>query len=190
MCIPLLPHACYMSCQSHPHWLNLIILNPSAWRFKFRSRVSPAVLFSARNLNSDRELLYSSLFLKYMRYKHETFTKMILKDGFISCLFNNIGGAYLSNGSGWIDRLSCTGRKTPEPCFCMRPCATNSLNSAAVNATRISNTLQKAHVSISYISCAVFQLCFILTVAGLFAHGPAMMKQTQIIEVHCLLCGL
>jgi hypothetical protein len=35
-----------------------------------------------------------------MRYKHETFTKMILKDGFISFLFNNIGALYLSNGSG------------------------------------------------------------------------------------------
>jgi hypothetical protein len=29
--------------------------------------------------------------IKYMWYKHETFTKMILKDGFISFLFNNIG---------------------------------------------------------------------------------------------------
>jgi hypothetical protein len=76
------------------------VLNPSAWRFKFHCRVSPAVLFSARHLNSDRKLLYSSLFLKYMRYKHETFTKMILKVGFISFLFNNIGALYLSNGSG------------------------------------------------------------------------------------------
>jgi hypothetical protein len=66
---------------------------------------------------------------------------MILKDGFISFLFNNIGTLYLSNGSGWIDRLPCTGRKTPEPCFCTRPCASKSLNSG--NATRISNTLQK-----------------------------------------------
>jgi hypothetical protein len=60
------------------------LINPSAWRFKFRCRVSPAVLFSARHLNSDQELLYSSLFLKYMRYKHETFTKVILKDCFRS----------------------------------------------------------------------------------------------------------
>jgi hypothetical protein len=28
-------------------------INPSAWRFKFRCRVSPAVLFSAWHLNSD-----------------------------------------------------------------------------------------------------------------------------------------
>jgi hypothetical protein len=34
-----------------------------------------------------------------MRYKHETFTKMILKDGFLSFPFNNIGTLYLSNGS-------------------------------------------------------------------------------------------
>jgi hypothetical protein len=50
------------------------VVNPSAWQFKFRCCLSPTVLFSARHLNSDRELLYSSLFLKYMRYKHETFT--------------------------------------------------------------------------------------------------------------------
>jgi hypothetical protein len=35
-----------------------------------------------------------------MRYKHETFSKMFLKDGFISFLFNNIGALYLSNGTG------------------------------------------------------------------------------------------
>jgi hypothetical protein len=35
-----------------------------------------------------------------MRYKHETFTKMILKDGFIIFLFNNISTLYLSNGTG------------------------------------------------------------------------------------------
>jgi hypothetical protein len=35
-----------------------------------------------------------------MRYKLETFTKMILKDSFISFLFNNIGALYLSNGTG------------------------------------------------------------------------------------------
>jgi hypothetical protein len=35
-----------------------------------------------------------------MRYKHESFTKMILKDGFIIFPFNNIGALYLSNGSG------------------------------------------------------------------------------------------
>jgi hypothetical protein len=58
---------------------SFLYLNPSAWRFKFRCRVYPAVLFSARHLNSDQELLYSSLFLKYMRYKHETFTKVVLK---------------------------------------------------------------------------------------------------------------
>jgi hypothetical protein len=73
--------------------------NPSAWRFKFRCHVSPVVLSSGRHLNSVRELLYSSLFLKYIRYKHKTFTKIILKDGFISFLFNNIGALYLSNGS-------------------------------------------------------------------------------------------
>jgi hypothetical protein len=76
-----------------------------------------------------------------MRYKHETFTKIIIKDGFISFLFNNIGALCLSNGSAWNYWLPCTGRKTPEPCFCTRPCASKSLNS--VNATRISNTLQK-----------------------------------------------
>jgi hypothetical protein len=76
-----------------------------------------------------------------MRYKHETFTKMILKDGFISFLFNNIGALYLSYGTGWNYQLPCTGRKTLEPCSCTRPCASKNLNS--VNATRISNTLQK-----------------------------------------------
>jgi hypothetical protein len=75
-----------------------------------------------------------------MRYKHETFTKTILKDGFRSFLFNNISALYLSNGSGWNYWLPCTGRKTTELCSCMRPCASKSLNS--VNATRISNTLQ------------------------------------------------
>jgi hypothetical protein len=35
-----------------------------------------------------------------MRYKHETFTKMILKYGFISFLFDNIGALCLSNGTG------------------------------------------------------------------------------------------
>jgi hypothetical protein len=50
--------------------------------------VSPAVLFSARHLNSDQEILYSSLFLKYMSYKHETFTKVILKNCFISLSYN------------------------------------------------------------------------------------------------------
>jgi hypothetical protein len=48
--------------------------------FKFRCSVSPAVIFSDRHLNFDREL---NLFLNYMRYKHETFTNMILKDGSI-----------------------------------------------------------------------------------------------------------
>jgi hypothetical protein len=117
------------------------VLNPLVWRFKFSCRVFPAVLFSARNLNYNRELLYSSLFLKYMRYKHAIFTKIFLKDGFMSFLFNNISAVYLSNGSDWIDRLPCTGRKTPELCFCTRPCANKSLNSA--NATRKSNLLQK-----------------------------------------------
>jgi hypothetical protein len=78
----------------------MCITDPSVWRFKFRCRVSPVVLLSARHLNSGRELFYSSLFLKYMRYKHETFTKMILKAGFTSFLFNNINALYLSNGSG------------------------------------------------------------------------------------------
>jgi hypothetical protein len=125
------------------------------WWFKFCCRVTPAVLFSVRHLNSDRELLYSSLFFKYMRYKHETFTKMILKNGFISFLFINIVSLYLSNGSGWIDWLPCTGRKTPEPCFCTRPCSSKSLNS--VNAMRINNTLQKNRMSLSHIFHA---LCF------------------------------
>jgi hypothetical protein len=75
-------------------------INPSVRSFKFCCRVSPAVIFSARHLNFDLELIYSSLFLNYVRYKHETFTEMILKAGFISLLFNNIGALYLSNGSG------------------------------------------------------------------------------------------
>jgi hypothetical protein len=58
-------------------------INPSARSFKFRCRVSPAVIFSDCHLNFDRELIYSSLFLNYMRYKYETFTNMILKDGSI-----------------------------------------------------------------------------------------------------------
>jgi hypothetical protein len=74
---------------------------PSAWRFKFHCHVSPVVLFSARHLNSDRELLYSLLFLKYMRYKYETVTKMILKDCFIILPYN-LNALYLSNGSRWF----------------------------------------------------------------------------------------
>jgi hypothetical protein len=79
----------------------LLIINVSARSCKFRCRVSPAVIFSARHLNFDRELIYLSLFLNYMRYKHETFTKMILKDGFIlvPC---NMSSLYLSNGSRWF----------------------------------------------------------------------------------------
>jgi hypothetical protein len=61
-----------------------------------------------------------------MRYKHEIFTKMILKDDFISFLFNNISALCLSNGSGWIERLPCTARKTPESCFRTRPYASKS----------------------------------------------------------------
>jgi hypothetical protein len=93
-----------------------------------------------------------------MRYKHETFTKMILKNGFIRFFYNNIGALYLSNGSGWIDRLPCTGRKTPELCFCTRPCASKSLNSA--NATRISNTLQKT--ACLYLISAMFHSTLML----------------------------
>jgi hypothetical protein len=89
-----------------------------------------------------------------VRYKHETFTKTILKDGFISFLLNNIGTLYLSNGSGWNYRLLCKGRKTPEPCSCTRPCTSKSLNS--VNATIISNTLQNtACPYLIYFTCYV-----------------------------------
>jgi uncharacterized membrane protein YkgB len=126
------------------------------------------VLFSAWHLNSDRELLYSSLFLKYMRYKHETFTKIILKDGFMSFLFD-ISALYLSNGSGWIDRLQCTGRKTPEPCFCTRPCASKSMNS--VNATRISNTLQK--------TACLYLLYFTRYVSAMF-HSTLMLREETV----------
>jgi hypothetical protein len=91
-----------------------------------------------------------------MRYTHETFTKMILKNGFISFLFNNIGALYLSNRTGWNYRLPCTGRETPEPCSCTRPCTSKSLNS--VNSTRINNTLQKSAMSLCHIFHA---LCFI-----------------------------
>jgi hypothetical protein len=81
---------------------------------------------------------------------------MILKAGFTSFLFNNINALYLSNGSGWTDQLPCTGRKNPEPCFCTRPCASKSLKSAAVNATRISNTLQKN----TFLYLIYFTRCF------------------------------
>jgi hypothetical protein len=37
------------------------------------------------------EMIYSSLFLNYMRYKHEIFTKMILKDGFIISAMEAVG---------------------------------------------------------------------------------------------------
>jgi hypothetical protein len=36
-----------------------------------------------------------------MRDKHETFTKMILKDGFINLPYN-MSALYLSNGSRWF----------------------------------------------------------------------------------------
>jgi hypothetical protein len=116
-----------------------------------------------------------------MRYKHETFTKIILKDSFISFLFNNIGALYLSNGSGWIEWLPCTGRKPPESCFCMRPCASKSRNSAAVNATRISNTFQKTaclyliHFT-RYVS-AMFHSNGSRTVWAWCVEGPPMIKQ-------------
>jgi hypothetical protein len=77
------------------------VFNPSARSFKFRCHVSPAVIFSDRHLNFDGELIYSSLFLNYMRYKHETFTNMILKDGSV-ILFYNMSTLYLSNGSRWF----------------------------------------------------------------------------------------
>jgi hypothetical protein len=80
---------------------NLARINPSAQSFKFRCRVSPAVIFTDRHLNFGWELIYSSLFLNYMRYKHETFTNMILKDGSI-ILFYNTSALYLSNGSKWF----------------------------------------------------------------------------------------
>jgi hypothetical protein len=71
----------------------LAYINPSAWSFKFRCRVYLAVIFSDRHLNFDRELIYSSLFVNYMRYKHETFTNMILKDGSV-ILFYNMSALY------------------------------------------------------------------------------------------------
>ena len=39
-------------------------------------------------------MIYSSLFLNYMREEHETFTKMILKDGFIILPYN-VSARYL-----------------------------------------------------------------------------------------------
>jgi hypothetical protein len=71
-----------------------------SYAYYFPQFTFPVLTLQRGDLNSDRELLYSSSFLKHMRYKHETFTKMILKDGFISFLLNNIGALYLSNGSG------------------------------------------------------------------------------------------
>jgi hypothetical protein len=136
--------------------------------------VSPAVIFSAQHLNSNRELIYSSLFLKYMRYKHETFTKMILKDGFIIFLFNNISTLYLSNGSGWIDWLPCTGRKPPEPCFCTRPCTSKSLNSTAVNATNISNMLQK--------TACLYLIYFTRYVSAMFHSNGSRTVWAQCVE--------
>jgi hypothetical protein len=115
-----------------------------------------------------------------MKYKHETFTKMIFKDGFISFIFNNTDVLYLSNGSGWIDQLSHTDRETPEPCFCMRPCTSRSLNSDAVNAMRMSNTLQKtACLYLIYFTryvSAMFHSNGSSTVWARCVEGPAMMK--------------
>jgi hypothetical protein len=86
----------------------------------------------------------------------------------------------LSNGSSWIDRLPCTGRKTPEPCFCTRPCASKGLNSASVNAMRIINTLQKTACLyliyfMRYVS-AMFHSNGSRTVWARCVEGPAMMK--------------
>jgi hypothetical protein len=72
----------------------------------------------------------------------------------------------LSNGSGWIDRLPCTGRKTPEPCSCTRPCASESLNS--VNATRISNTLRK--------TTCLYLIYFTRYVSAIF-HSNLMLRE-------------
>jgi hypothetical protein len=46
-------------------------------------------------------MIYSTSFLNYMRYKHETFSKMILKVGFIILPYN-MSALYLSNGSRWF----------------------------------------------------------------------------------------
>jgi hypothetical protein len=105
---------------------------------------------------------------------------MILKDGFIIFAFNNIGSLCLSNGSGWIEWLPCTGRTTPELCFCTKPCTSKSLNSAAVNATRISNTLQKtACLYLTYFArnvSAMFHSNGSRTVWARCVKGPATMK--------------
>jgi hypothetical protein len=64
--------------------LETYYINPSTWPFKSCSK-----------------MIYSSLFLNYMRYKHEIFTKMILKDGFIILPYN-MSALYLSNGDRWV----------------------------------------------------------------------------------------
>jgi hypothetical protein len=85
-----------------------MLLSPSAWRYLTLQRgdlnsaaVSLLRYFFSPAFNSDQELLYSSLFLKYMRYKHETFTKEILKNCFISLPYN-LSALYLSNGRRWF----------------------------------------------------------------------------------------
>jgi hypothetical protein len=75
--------------------------NPSTWPFKCPFRVSPEVIFLSRPFKYWLKMIYSSLFLNYMRYKHEIFTKMILKDGFIILPYN-MNALYLSNGSSWF----------------------------------------------------------------------------------------
>jgi hypothetical protein len=51
-----------------------------------------------------------------MRYKHEIFTKIILKDGFIILLYN-MSALYLSNGSSWF-RPCVHRRQIVERQFC------------------------------------------------------------------------
>jgi hypothetical protein len=76
-------------------------INPSTRPFKSCFRVSPAVIFFRRPFKYCSKMIYSSLFLNYMRYKHEIFTKMILKDGIIILPYN-MSALYLSNGDRWF----------------------------------------------------------------------------------------
>jgi hypothetical protein len=127
-----------------------------------------------------------------MRYKHEIFNKMILKDGFIIFPFNNIGSLCLSNGSGWIDQLPCTGRTTPEPCFCTKPSASKNLNSAAVNATRISNKLQKPkflyHIYFTRCVSAMFRSNGSRSVRARCVEESAMMKPRLKLSKYTVCC--
>jgi hypothetical protein len=152
------------------------IVNPSPRPFKCPLRVSPAVIFVSRPFKYWSKMIYSSLFLNYMRYKHEIFTKMILKDGFIILPYN-MSALYLSNGRSWfriwvydnhwsvlrnitLPLIHFTSIEIPSShilyCYC---CFSNSsLNDVITSISGYSSTLVNSWVEIHVAMCSFFHL--------------------------------